>query len=121
MKPLIPIIIAVAVGILSILVLSQQTQLNELQRNAEFERAMNYCELNYMMSSQLQDCITNAFETFGTQQEIENWHNYLNEEETKMKNREDFILMMDQDCRERYIGQIQEMNDCIEANHRLLP
>ena len=80
MKPVIIIVIAVVVigGILGIFLVNQQTQINELQRNADFDTAMLLCSYTYS-SKELENCLTNAFEKHGTSEEKQRLSDYLSE------------------------------------------
>ena len=123
MKPVIIIVIAVAVimSILGIVLVNQQTQINELQRNENFDMALQLCAytFGYPDSSALTDCITMAYEKHGTSEEKQYWSDYLSEEERKEIALKDIIQRLKNDCREKWIGQITEYNKCAETAESL--
>jgi len=126
------IIIGVLVGAIAILSVShsQQTQINELQNAVDLQNAEEYCEAYYTVElgyeglQGLKDCYMNAYYEYGTEDEIAYWENamYLLEEEEKVTEKGLFVELEQRkldNCREKWIGQLSEYNNCVDDVERL--
>ena len=116
MKPVIPIIIVVgvAVAIILVMLVSQQSQINELQRNDDFDDALNNCsQFIYDTEEKMKNCISNSFDEFGTLEEKERLNDHLKEIDSYEKTHEKTQQLLKDLCREQWIGQLEEYNECM--------
>jgi hypothetical protein len=124
------IVAIIMLVVLLIVVASQQMQINEINRQDILEFELSQCgsivinqnPFNRQSVDQAgidwRICFSNAIEKYGNDEQKLQWETSQLEEQRAQENRDDFVEMMTQDCRERYIGQIQEMNDCIDGIDR---
>ena len=126
MKPLIPILIAVGIAIAIILIMvvlmpyqEEQQQkklaqigLNELSKCEQISQQIVHNPFidqsqNQMIVKQYEDCVEKVWDTYATDEDKQNRDNL---EQSYDEARASAI----QDCREKHIGQLDEMNRCIE-------
>ena len=112
-----PILIAIgiAVAIILVMLVSQQSQIDELQRNDSFDDALNSCSQHLLDTEAMKECITNSFGNFGTPEEKQRWNDYLAELENKESSEQNFRKAVEQSCREEYIGQLDELTKCLDG------
>ena len=127
------IVAIIMLAVLLIVVASQQIQIDEINKQNTLEIELNSCNLiivnsnPYSLDSQNQaeieweKCFRTALEKYGNNEQQVNFENSRLEKQQEQEAKDNLREMLDKDCRERYIGQIQEMTDCIEGNHRILP
>ena len=120
------IVAIIMLTVLLIVVASQQMQINEINRQDILEAEFDRCSLiilnsnPYSLDSQNRaeiewiDCVSNVMNEYGTKEQIEEWKLMQGEKQQKQENRDIFIEKMIQDCREKYLGQMHEMNKCID-------
>ncbi len=120
------IVAIIMLTVLLIVVASQQMQINEINRQDILEAEFDRCSLiilnsnPYSLDSQNRaeiewiDCVSNVMNEYGTKEQIEEWELMQDEKQQKQENRDIFIEKMIQDCREKYLGQMHEMNKCID-------
>ncbi|QLH03142.1 hypothetical protein C5F47_06050 [Nitrosopumilus cobalaminigenes] len=112
--------------VLLIVVASQQMQINEINRQDILEVELTKCSFiiansnPFSMDSQNQaeieweNCFTAAIEEHGNDEQKLQWENSQVEKQQNQENKNEMAILMIQDCRQKYIGQIQEMNDCLD-------
>jgi len=125
----IAVVCLVGVSVIAMILMNQQSQIDEINRQNNLEAELGYC-LNiiysanpFSLSSQdqveidFQKCRANAIELYGNDFQKSN---YLNERESAKYwegETETMRKMMEQNCRKEFIGQLHEMNNCIENNN----
>jgi hypothetical protein len=132
MKPLIPVLMAVSITVAIIVVMFVAIPYQEGQEQKKFAQEgldeLNKCmqiqqqlELNpfidqtqnQMAVKQYEDCVENVWQNYATDDELEKRDNMVNEHEESLQK-------VIQQCREEYIGQLHEMESCIENSKDMM-
>ena len=126
MKHIIIIAIAVGIGVIALLAVivgNQQTQINNIERQAIFENEMDRCvniisnanpyniELQNIAWDNYMACMETTTNAYGNNEQKIHWEKIKQEEKRKdmLKN-----TLMEQ-CREKWIGQLHDYNACLDA------
>ena len=126
LKPVFIIAIAAVVSViivLSVIVGNQQMQINNIETQAIFEIETDRCvsivsnanpfniESQYIAWDNYMACMEKTVNVHGNDAQKDHWENIKQEEERKdmMK------IMLKENCREQWIGQLNDYNACLDA------
>ena len=121
MKPV--TILAIIVGVIAvvgaILFIDQNNQIVMMKNQKMFEDEIRWCGAEYMFdTATMERCFINAFETYGTQEQLDSYLQALEDEREAELRAEELNELVSQqwiqNCREKYIGQIDKLNRCLE-------
>jgi len=126
LKPvtILAIIVGVVVVVGAILFIDQNNQIAMMKNQKMFEDEIRWCSAEYMFDTEnMERCFINAFETYGTQEQLDNYLKALQEEEIAEFVAEEFrqaeLIAGEQFCREEYIGQFDALQRCLEINQMI--
>lgn len=121
MKPvtILAIIVGVVVVVGAILFIDQNNQIVMMKNQKMFEDEIRWCGAEYMFdTATMERCFINAFETYGTQEQLDSYLQALEDEREAELRAEELNELVSQqwiqNCREKYIGQIDKLNRCLE-------
>jgi hypothetical protein len=119
------VILGIAVAVIAvvggILFIDQNNQIVMMKNQKMLEDEVRYCGAQYMFYIPNMDkCFLNAFETFGTQDQLNNYIQAKRDSRQAEKNAAEFrefaFAHANNWCREHYIGQLDELTRCLERN-----
>ena len=121
MKPV--TILAIIVGVIAvvgaILFIDQNNQIVMMKNQKMFEDEIRWCGAEYMFdTATMERCFINAFETYGTQEQLDSYLQALEDEREAELRAEELNELVSQqwiqNCREKYIGQVDKLTRCLE-------
>ena len=121
MKPvtILAIIVGVVVVVGAILFIDQNNQIVMMKNQNMLENQIDWCGAKYMFDiPALERCAIRAFETYGTQEQLDSYLQALEDErEAELRAEENREFLKNKwilNCREKYIGQQDMLNRCLE-------
>ena len=121
MKPvtILAIIVGVVVVVGAILFIDQNNQIVMMKNQNMLENQIDWCTANHVFDiPALERCAIRAFETYGTQAQLDSYLQALEDEREAELRAEELDELVSQkwiqSCREKYIGQVDELTRCLE-------
>ena len=119
------VILGIAVAVIAvvggILFIDQNNQIVMMKNQKMLEDEVRYCGAQYMFDIPNMDkCFLNAFQTFGTEEQLSNYIDAKRQQRLDEKNAADFrefaLAHANNWCREHYIGDLDGLTWCLERN-----
>ena len=119
------VILGIAVAVIAvvggILFIDQNNQIVMMKNQKMLEDEVRYCAAQYMFDTPtMEKCFLNAFETFGTQDQLNGYIETKRDSRQAEKFREELKEQLYDSgvsyCREKFIGDLDGLTWCLERN-----